>query len=269
VTPLAGVYVRISTPESWGGESSTAADGSYEITGIPAGNYNVVFLPPWGAGYAFEYYNNTVILAAASVLSVTPGGELGGIDATLQVGGTISGTLTDQYDQPPAWATVTPLLWVGSEWVELPDIKAWAGPDGSYTIDGLPAGSYILLFESPRYQNVYYGGSADPAGATVIPVSGGDNVTGKDVTLTLAPTWVDVSDFRRTGPGAFTLSFDGTPDMLFQLQKSGNLNAWTNVGTPVTAVPDYWQYDGFVGTNSIPVTTSAPKEFWRLIEAGP
>jgi hypothetical protein len=77
--------------------------------------------------------------------------------------------------------------------------------------------------------------------------------------------WVVVERLSATGAGAFALEFAGQPNGWFQLQMSGSLLSWTNIGVPVQAVP----MSGDVGTNRISISTSASKEFWRLIEAAP
>jgi len=228
----------------------------------------VAFTPPWASGYAFEYYDNAADPGAATVVSITAGGMLDGIDASLGFGADVSGTVTDPMGQWLTGATVVPLRWTGSEWAELP-FGSWSWVDGTYTVEGLPAGDYAFRFELPGYEVRFYGGGSDIPGATEVSLGAGDSLSGLDVALPEEIPWVEVGAFARLAPGSFRISFVGRPTSFFQFQKSGTLQSWTNVGPPVRAVPDYRDHDGWVGTNSIPISTSAETEFWRLIEADP
>lgn len=270
VTPLGGVSVNLMTPdgEFAGYYSFSSPDGSYQITQVRARDYQVIFFPPWASGYAFEYYNNAADPGAATVVSITAGGILDDIDASLGIGAAVSGTVTGSSSQPLADASVVPLRWTGSEWAQLP-LGAWSWLDGSYTLEGLPAGDYVFRFELPGYEVLFYGGVSDISEATEVSLGAGDSLSGLDIALPEEIPWVEVANFARLAPGAFRINFVGRPTSLFQFQKSGTMQSWTNVGLPVEAVPDYRDHNGWVGTNSIPISTTANKEFWRLIETEP
>jgi hypothetical protein len=66
-----------------GGSVTTAADGTYEISGLRAGNYRVAF-HIWNSPYAGEYYNNTADHSSATPVSVVAEATTTGINASLE-----------------------------------------------------------------------------------------------------------------------------------------------------------------------------------------
>ncbi len=74
------------------------ADGTYRITGLPTGAYRMhIDAPP---GYVSEYYDSAFFAGQATPVLVTAPGEITGIDFSLEVGGTISGTVRDKNGTP-------------------------------------------------------------------------------------------------------------------------------------------------------------------------
>ncbi|HNT73872.1 MAG TPA: carboxypeptidase regulatory-like domain-containing protein [Anaerolineae bacterium] len=163
--------------------ASTDAGGVYSIS-VPAGNYQVIFLPP--DYHMNEYYDNVPYNSpnshtpvAVADDTVTPN-----INAGLAVGMQIGGQVTDEI-------TGNPLLGV-TAYVEDPGGYYYAygstGADGVYTATpGLPAGSYRVQFAdyggmcaTEYYSNVYL-----PGQATLVTLTTA-NLTGIDAVLTQA-----------------------------------------------------------------------------------
>jgi hypothetical protein len=115
-------------------------DGSYEIPGLVPGEYKVEFWPRRESGYVFQYYNDEPSWKRANPVSVTANTVTPDIDAVLEEGATISGTVTAAATGFPA-ANVE----VCAEGEEFGDC-AETGPNGTYTIQGLPAGEYFVYF---------------------------------------------------------------------------------------------------------------------------
>ena len=98
-TPREGIEVRV-LPVSEAATSTnyyfaiTDVGGWYDIAGLPSGLYRVQFLD-FNLIYAPQYYITGFQAADADPVLVTAPGTTVGIDATLSVGGTISGTVTD------------------------------------------------------------------------------------------------------------------------------------------------------------------------------
>ncbi len=95
--PLAGISVSASTVANSPFPSShtvfTAADGSYELTGLTPGQVLLGFFPngtaPWLAG---KYYPDATTLASAHPVTIPETGAISDID--VQLGATITGTAT-------------------------------------------------------------------------------------------------------------------------------------------------------------------------------
>ena len=137
--PVSGIQVLVwdySNGMGFGG-SQTLADGTYTITGLPPGNYRLMANAS-GTEYAGEYYDNVTDSNAAVQVLVTEGNDTIGNNFSLGLGGSISGTVLDPYGQPVSAVQVD---------VHEYNTGTWFGstqtlPDGSFTLDGLPPGSY-------------------------------------------------------------------------------------------------------------------------------
>lgn len=149
-TPIAGVVVCAY------GESFdcvfTGAGGEYSLVGL-SGAYRVAFLPgaeslfggASNGNYLVQYYNGKRSLAEAGVVTVAAPGVVGGINAELQTGGQIAGTVSDAsthkaVEQVEVCASSS----VGSG-------CASTGATGEYTISGLAtSSSYTVEFRPPQ-----------------------------------------------------------------------------------------------------------------------
>jgi hypothetical protein len=120
----------------------------------------------------------------------------------------------------------------------------------------LASGIYRIEFFDPNGGHIkeFYRDALAVEVATDVPVPTGTTVDGIDASLVL-PTSPEVLGFRKTGPTSFEMSFTGTPGNLYWLQESTSLTSWRNVGTPITC-----QH----GVNVRPVSSSEPKNFWRV-----
>jgi hypothetical protein len=164
----------------------TAPDGTFSITGISAGSYTLAFAGPYGSNLAPQYWSSASSLATASYFTVTPGQSVVGRDALLQPGSSVTGTVTGGPDNAPlAFAFVEAVAPDGSQF------GGSTGPDGSYTIKGLPSGSVTLQFLPPIQQNFHtqwWSGASSLATATSVTVPAGAALAGYDAHLSLGAT---------------------------------------------------------------------------------
>jgi len=96
--PLAGICVQIDSLE-YGPEAlvSTVRNGTYSINQLPVDTYEVQFSGGCGnrASYAPQGYDNTNVLEPQNIDVTTAGQTVTGIDAAMQPGPVIAGTVTD------------------------------------------------------------------------------------------------------------------------------------------------------------------------------
>jgi Carboxypeptidase regulatory-like domain len=125
---------------------TTQADGTYEIAGLSPGAYNVGF---WTTrNYVVQFWRDKPTWETATAVTVEAGSPVSEIDAVLEVGATISGTVT-------AAATGAPVEKVEAcaKLVEIepgPELKlercAKTSAAGEYTLDGLIPGRWSVYF---------------------------------------------------------------------------------------------------------------------------
>jgi hypothetical protein len=184
--PLAGVCV--STREIGGQAISgtvTGADGTYSIgAGDPTGQYDVRFssgtgCPTSPANYALQYYSGSPNPTGALPVSVISGATTTGIDAVMQPGGSITGTVTAATGGAPIKGVCIYAYGSGNAnyWVSV------TAADGSYDIDGLSTGTYTVDFVDPgpasctalggAYASQWYSGRSSQATADPVAVTAG------------------------------------------------------------------------------------------------
>ena len=167
-----------------GGEGSgtrTASDGTYTITGLPAGDYRAE-ASSRDQGFAAEYYQETSDFQSATRVTVTVsvGATSTGVDFTLSAGGTISGVVTRDSDGTPV---------SGAEVSAHSDTGGWGhgttAADGTYSVTGLPAGSYRVRVEasSQGFAGEFYNNTTDWEQATKIAVTAGQTAASINFSL--------------------------------------------------------------------------------------
>lgn len=126
----------------------TEEDGSYYIRGVPFGTYRLD--SGWSGNWVVEYYKNTPFWEEAKPVKIKPVNgiktkdkhfNVTGIDFTLEMGGSISGTVTEQDTGVPIEGMeVAACDYV----VGVPCFSGWTEADGSYFIPGISVGTYSV-----------------------------------------------------------------------------------------------------------------------------
>jgi hypothetical protein len=133
-----------------------------------------------GYKYVPEWYDNAYDMSNATLVNVTLHHETSGIDFYLAKSGSISGYVYDEAGAPTGDASVYAFSDV------YPGNGANTGSDGSYTIEGLLSGNYVVQVTVSGYASEYYGDVTDPGSAILVTVNAPDNTPGIDFRLSRA-----------------------------------------------------------------------------------
>lgn len=254
------------------GQTTTGATGTYALTGLPPGTYTVRFsdchLP---ASYAGQAYQNATELSGATPVTVNSGAATSGIDATLAAGGSISGTVIDGSGAPLPGICVI----ANDPYLDFGYGAATTAADGTYTIGGLPAGSYTVRFvdctHTPaRVVTQWFDGVTIASAATPVVVSGTATTTGIDAMMAsgggisgtvsnsssavLAGICVSATDGLHTGTA--TTAADGTYT-IGGLAPGQYVVEFSDCSIPAVYTTQWYQGVQIGGYSTPPVTVSS------------
>jgi uncharacterized repeat protein (TIGR02543 family) len=163
--------------------------GSYMVTGLPAGNYylkafsNGNHIPEWWAGSV-----STSDCLGALAVPVGAGGAVSGIDFQLDIGATISGTVTDSAVTPNPVTDGYVEAYTG----DACGIYSFVGVssldvNGNYSITGLLAGDYLMrVIPAGNYGSEWWASplsTPDCLLAQKVTVAAGGTASGKNFQL--------------------------------------------------------------------------------------
>ena len=196
--PLGGICVNInSTDFGTEGFSVSARDGTYSVDQLPVDTYNVQFTGGCGnrGSFAPQAYDNTNVLEPQNIDVTTAGQAITGIDAAMQPGPIISGTVTDSAGHKLNGICVFAVTPSGIEY----GISATA--HGKYRIMNLAPAQYQVIFTPGCGNNANLVGQAyktpisAPVAATVSAASG----TVGGINAALAPAGAIAGTVRGAG----------------------------------------------------------------------
>lgn len=207
------VSLLVEMPEGYtmlDSEITPDATGAYTFAGTWPGRYKIMFANPattavWNGGALSE--------DAAPWIELADGQEITGVDASLLLAASISGTVTFDAGAEPEPVVVTAFL-DGS--YDFPAAATATDPDGQYILENLAPGSYKLNFigTTGSYPSVWNGNSLSPESAPVIVVAEGAAITGEDVSFTVDAGSASISGtITRPGGGGV----EGTMVQVFDL----------------------------------------------------
>jgi hypothetical protein len=189
LNPVAGFQV-CAFSNSMSGEVgrcwSTDDSGNYVINGLPPAKYQVEFVGEGDFNYLTQYYDGVTGSGVATLVTVAAANEVvPAIDAALQPGAEISGTVTEVGTHQPLAKIAVSLLEPGTERV-VRYVETDAA--GHYAFRGRPAGSYVVAFSHTLfgswngdcYSAQYYKGASSFGTATPLTVAPPQVVTGID-----------------------------------------------------------------------------------------
>jgi hypothetical protein len=170
---LAGIQVCAFSVTGGSGCAGSGADGTYTIGGLSSGSYTVDFYPQ-ELNYALQYYEGASTYEKATLVKVGTGVNVTGIDASMQRGAKISGTVTAADTHAPVEEVSVCAFQPGNEYYRCVSTAA----DGTYSFEGLAGGEYSVSF-SVGEESAY----ASRSTPLPVTVAAGGTVSGADVEL--------------------------------------------------------------------------------------
>lgn len=187
--PLAGIRVIVHDAlEQAVNAAFTGADGAYLVGNLPSGDYRVYFSPAQ-TGYLGAWYDGQAAFDYADPVTVNAPETTGGIDALLDLGGQVSGTVFGRLvpgEPPQPLENAVVRLQAAADPGGEHRGQAVSGADGTFVFTGLPAGDYLVRASRPGYLVRWYDGAAGallPADAALVTVVPPQNITALEVTL--------------------------------------------------------------------------------------
>jgi len=249
----------------WGAATS-GADGTYSIAELAPDEYTVRASCD---GYASEYYDSVYSFGDATLVPVVGGQDTPGINFSLSLLGSISGTVEDSEGQPIEDAEVC--AWE-DDWDECDDTDE----DGSYMIGGLIAGDYDVSAEADGYAEECYDGWHECEDTTPVSVVEGEDTPDIDFVLDAEPTPTPTQPaptatvrHRREAtktpvPSATATSVPATPTTPVQAIPAAPIStpyggAGPNIIAPLTGSgdgsgPTFWTYCAPAGALAVAAT---------------
>ena len=213
------------------GCASTDSGGKYTISALSSGEYHVEFSAPPGSGldYVTQSYDGERKGSTAVPVSVTKGRTTPGVNAQLEEGGRIEGTVTDT----STGATIKDALVCVLASTGKGQSCGVTGANGDYVIAGLVGGRYRVVFDGGKgYVVQYYDNKLSLSEAQEVTVSVGDTASGIDAVMSSSGSI----------PPANT-----KPPVVLGLPAVGETllcadGRWT--GSPTPSLSDSWLRDG-------------------------
>lgn len=185
-TDRTGGYTSVTaynaTERWWSWSATVQPDGSFSIEGLPTGQYKIEIRSA-GVNVADEWWNDQLDFESATVVSLSEGQSLTGIDATLAPGASISGTVALPVGLTADATSLSAVV------LRAGDARSSVGsgrvaPDGTYTVDGLSAGSYRVMFSaSGAIAREWWNDKSKFSAASVIELAMSEALVGVDATL--------------------------------------------------------------------------------------
>jgi hypothetical protein len=162
------------------------ADGNYSVTGLTSGDkLYKLFFDGAAMGYSRKFLDGEIFDIANTTPVDAPSTDN---NPSLEAAGSISGTVTDTTPvtpKPLAGIKVSPLTLGGNP---IFGAGRLTDTDGKYTINGLPAVSYKIVFDgTPAWTINYYNNQDVLGSAEAVPVVADKTNTNTNVILTTPP----------------------------------------------------------------------------------
>jgi len=183
--PVTNIEVCAYTAKSStsGGCALTDSSGNYAIDPVQPGIYVVEFWAIPSLNYLRQFYDGAAREEEAEFVFVNGNETVNGIDAELQPGAKLSGTIRDAQSHVPVDSAEICAYQVSEELSRCTSSNS----SGAYTLAGLPNGLYGIEFSSWEgsvdYLRQYYDHKPYPQEANLIQLNTGQSLGGIDADL--------------------------------------------------------------------------------------
>ena len=157
--------------------ATTDASGNYTLTKLVAGDYKLYFWPSSSLNYIKQWWGGAYSFYTSPAVTVDEFVTTTGINASLPVGGMISGQVTTAGTRAPVSGAGVSVYSLNQSYVN----GATSGSDGTYAAKGLPGGQYKVKFTPPWGSTLgceYYPGRESFAAGSTVPVTIGQTTAG-------------------------------------------------------------------------------------------
>ncbi|GAA1965237.1 hypothetical protein GCM10009717_35120 [Agromyces allii] len=264
--PVSGAYVYAYLSgdlNSTRGGASVAADGSYAITGLPAGEYVLKSGPGWGSTTELvdEYWQDVYTADAATRVDLTAGAAFTA-DFALNAGAAIEGTVTT--GGAPVEGVAVSATYAGSpdRWVDT--VTATTAADGTYRLAGLEQADYVVGFSDHDGDlgQQYWQGVADRASATTLTVAPGDVIDGIDAELTAGGSISGTLTENAAGEGA------PSAGAYFDVLRENPAGAWERVTSAQSTADGGYRVSGLAPGEYTVLTYGSSSARWAATYHG-
>ena len=126
-----------------GADATTDQSGAFAIDGLPPGDYELQFSPPYSSGLMVQWWDEGDTPEDATIITLSAGQTYNVGDVTLRRGGSIKGVIKDPAGRPlETYLQVLDLDghndWDYDEW------EAWTEEDGSFGVFRMAPGDYVV-----------------------------------------------------------------------------------------------------------------------------
>ena len=250
IAPLPDIQVAAYQPSEYAwqgwqsrGSATTDIGGHYAINGLKPGSYRVLFQDE-SLSYFEEAYDDAPDLDSGDDVVVPTSTNVAGIDASLAAAAKITGTITASAGGIPLEdIKATAYQWQETEWWSqwVSKEEAFSDSNGFYSIGGLTAGTYRVVFSdwNTIYLSEAYNNAPDLTNGTDVVVPSATIVSGIDAALA---TYSIISGTVTASDGLTPL-----PDIQAVVYQWNELSAdWTPIGSDYTDSDGHYAIGGLI-----------------------
>lgn len=248
--PLSGLRIFAWSRSGANGSADTLEDGSYEMSGLPPGDYRVradaenSYSYPEMQNYLSEYFDDVMEHNAATMVTITSAQAVAGIDFGLRRGGVVSGVVSNPVSGAKVSNVQVYAVPSGHDYFSpaSTDMRtAYSADGGMYEIKGISPGTYRMQSQGVSYLSLagaWYNDQRAFGDADIVDLVTTDRVEHIDVfVFSLATVSGRVTNASSTG------------------LRDVSVHLLTTNGHEVSTGTAYANSSGYYGLRSVPAGT--------------